>query len=150
MANKSVWSIWILLLGITVGLSGIVLAVVVPIVPPTIQDLFYQSFRPENSIAGMHTDDLRHIDWMYGVLGATMLGWGILITLLAYHYMNENQDWILGVMLASIASWYLLDTAISLHFKVPANILLNTVILLVALIPILLEKSRRRRSSRRA
>lgn len=75
--------------------------------------------------------------WVYGAWGATVMGWGITMLFIAYFPFGQRERWAWYCTLISVLLWYLLDTGISWWFGVFINVLLNTTILLMVLIPLI-------------
>ncbi len=74
--------------------------------------------------------------WVYGAWGATVLGWGITMFFVAYFPFYQRESWTWYCILVSVVVWYLLDTGISWWFGVLVNVLLNSIILVLVLIPL--------------
>jgi hypothetical protein len=75
--------------------------------------------------------------WVYGAWGATVMGWGTTMFFIAYFPFRSRERWAWYCVLVSVLLWYLLDTGISWWFRVVINVLLNTTILVLVLIPLL-------------
>ena len=75
--------------------------------------------------------------WLYGVLGATMAGWGVFLTFIAQVPFRNRERWAWNALLLGLSLWYVIDTAISLYFSVVFNAVFNTVIFILALLPLL-------------
>ena len=78
--------------------------------------------------------------WVYGVWGATVAGWGILVAFIAMFPFKQRQRWAWNALLAAIGTWYLLDTGISLYFGVTFNALFNTLLLALAGLPLFMTR----------
>lgn len=74
--------------------------------------------------------------WIYGVLGATMIGWGMMMFFLALHGLAARQTWVRNAIAASIPAWYVVDTYISWAARVYFNVIFNTVVLLLVMLPV--------------
>jgi hypothetical protein len=140
MKKQSFLIKWIFCLGIIVVLAGVVFALIVPRYFTGLQGLFYRVFNPDQSISSLPAKDLSHINWIYGVLGAVMIGWGMMIVLFSWRLFAENAAWIWNTIMISITIWYLVDTGISLYYKVILNVIINSIIFMLALIPYALRK----------
>ena len=74
--------------------------------------------------------------WIYGVLGATMGGWGISLVFITKNAFQKRETWAWSGLIVALSSWYLVDTAISLYFEVNFNAIFNTLILILVLLPL--------------
>jgi hypothetical protein len=74
--------------------------------------------------------------WSYGVLGATMAGWGVFLAFIVRYPFQNRERWSWNALLIGLSLWYVTDTAISLHFDVVFNALFNTVIFILAALPL--------------
>jgi hypothetical protein len=74
--------------------------------------------------------------WAYGAWGATVAGWGLMCALLVRHAFARREAWSWWAMAASIGVWFILDTAISAANQVWANVILNTLLLVVFALPL--------------
>ncbi|MFW9986292.1 MAG: hypothetical protein ACFFDJ_07000 [Candidatus Odinarchaeota archaeon] len=75
--------------------------------------------------------------WVYGAWGATVMGWGITMFFIAYFPFRSQERWAWYCILISVFLWYLLDTGISWWFGVIINVIFNTTIFVLVLIPLL-------------
>jgi hypothetical protein len=74
--------------------------------------------------------------WAYGVLGATMAGWGVFIAFLAQSPFRRRERWAWNCTALGILVWYLPDTAISLASGVIFNAACNTGLLALVALPL--------------
>lgn len=79
--------------------------------------------------------------WVYGVLGATMGGWGISLFFITRNAFKAKMKWAWQSILIALVSWYLVDTAISLYFNVYFNAFFNTIVLILILPPVIATNS---------
>jgi hypothetical protein len=79
---------------------------------------------------------LRFQNWVYGVWGATVAGFGLLAALTAGKGFARRQKWARNALAVALALWYLLDTAISLLSQVWVNAALNTAVLALFVVPL--------------
>jgi hypothetical protein len=69
--------------------------------------------------------------WIYGVLGATVAGWGVFLAFMAHSPFKRRERWARDCIAAGIGLWFVVDTAISLYRGVYFNALVVNVPLLV-------------------
>jgi hypothetical protein len=85
---------------------------------------------------------LRFQSWVYGLLGATIAGWGVIIFFLVKIPFTQREKWAWNALFWGLLLWYVLDTGASIYYGVLFNVLFNTVIFLVALVPLLFTRGR--------
>ena len=87
--------------------------------------------------SGGITDPERQFQqWTYGVVGATMVGWGIFMLFIIRYAFPERKRWAWSCFLTGIVTWYVIDSGISAYHGVGANVILNTVILVLTMVPL--------------
>ncbi len=74
--------------------------------------------------------------WVYGAWGATVMGWGVTMLFIAWFPFASREQWAWYCVLVSVILWYLLDTGISFWYGVMVNVVLNTTILILVIIPL--------------
>ena len=85
---------------------------------------------------------LRFQSWAYGLLGATIAGWGVIIFFLVKIPFAQREKWAWNAFFWGLLLWYVLDTGASIYYGVLFNAAFNTAIFLVALIPLLFTQGR--------
>ena len=75
--------------------------------------------------------------WIYGVLGATVSGWGVIMLFIAKYPFKKKQKWSWLAIASSTGVWFIVDTSISIYFNVYFNALFNTILFLVICLPLL-------------
>jgi hypothetical protein len=78
--------------------------------------------------------------WIYGIFGATMAGWGVFLVYMARYPFQMRERWAWNCILQGLLLWYLLDTGISVYFGVVFNAILNTIILILLLLPLFITR----------
>jgi hypothetical protein len=76
--------------------------------------------------------------WVYGAWGSTVMGWGITLLFLAWYPFARQERWAWNSIFIGLLLWFILDTGISWWFQVFINVLLNTTIFVLVIIPLLL------------
>jgi len=74
--------------------------------------------------------------FIYGVLGATVSGWGLCMAFLVAHPFKARERWAWNCLAASMAVWFVADTALSALHHVTFNVLFNAVLLLLIGLPL--------------
>jgi ABC-type multidrug transport system fused ATPase/permease subunit len=74
----------------------------------------------------------RYITFVFGVLGAVMVGWTIALIFLARR--GGREAW--QAITVSVVVWYVIDTIFSIYSGYAANAVLNTVVLAAFAVPL--------------
>jgi hypothetical protein len=74
--------------------------------------------------------------WVYGVWGATLAGWGVFLAFIAAFPFRAREKWAWNCMTAGLLLWYLLDTGVSLAYGVIFNVGVNSILLILAGLPV--------------
>lgn len=77
-----------------------------------------------------------------GVLGSVVAGWGVLMTFIFYHAYDKKQKWVWNATIFGLIVWYLPDTIISILSLVYSNAIMNTLLFLLFLIPLIINKKK--------
>lgn len=80
---------------------------------------------------------LRFRAWIYGVLGATIAGWGLCLVGVVRVAFTRGERWSWIVVAAAITLWYAVDTGCSAYYQVYFNVAFNTVVILAVWVPLL-------------
>jgi len=78
--------------------------------------------------------------WSYGVLGATMAGWGVFFIFLITYAFPKKEPWVWNCIVYGISIWFLIDTGISMHFRVAFNVVFNSVTYIALAIPLIIVR----------
>ena len=78
--------------------------------------------------------------WIYGVLGATMAGWGVFLAFIARHPFQARERWAWNAILFGLSLWFVTDTSISLYFGVAANAIGNIGFFLLGILPLIFTR----------
>lgn len=140
MAYYRIWRYWLLAVSVFIIAFGIIMA----LLNSTIVFAFFNS---QINPAFWGADPVPFPTqafqaWVYGAWGATVMGWGVTMFFIAYFPFGQRDRWAWYCVLISVLFWYLLDTGISWWFGVFINVLLNTTILLLVLIPLIFTRSK--------
>jgi len=76
-----------------------------------------------------------------GVLGATMVGWGVTMFLVARYAFSEGKPELLRLILYGLLVWAPIDMTVSIYYaRAWFNVVLNIAILALAGIPLVLAE----------
>jgi len=92
MNNFSFWQKWLFAVGWVLTIFGISLALFNQ--TPSFDFLFNKQVNPVFWKEGQVTPEIVEFQqWIYGVLGATIAGWGIGVAFLAHHPFRNKERW---------------------------------------------------------
>jgi hypothetical protein len=138
MATFSFWQRWLFVVSFIIAVFGIAMALLNGTV---VFDLFNNQIDPVFWDAGGIPDAaMQFQQWIYGVLGATVAGWGVFLTFIAYYPFRARERWAWNCMVAGLLLWYLIDTPISLYFGVVFNAVFNTILLALMVPPLVFTR----------
>ena len=139
MNHFHIWHRWLFIVSILLILFGVFMAI---FNATPLFDLFNTQINPVfwgESPAPASTTAFQ--TWIYGVLGATVAGWGICMAFMIYYPYGRKERWAWWALTAGIIVWYMIDTSISLAYGVVFNAGFNTLLLLLAGIPLLATRT---------
>ncbi len=74
--------------------------------------------------------------WIYGVLGAVISGWGVVISFIAYYPFKAKERWAWNCIGSGFIFWFVIDTVISIYYHAGFNVFINITFLLFVLLPL--------------
>lgn len=138
MIAFSFWQRWLLIVGIIITVFGIVMVL---ISGTPLFDLFNQQIDP--AFWGMNAVDnaaKQFQQWIYGVWGATIAGWGIFVTNIARYPFNKKERWARNCIVWGLVVWFVLDTSLSFFHKVYFNVAFNTALFVLIMLPVIFTR----------
>ncbi|NOY99791.1 MAG: hypothetical protein GXP40_11430 [Chloroflexi bacterium] len=135
MNKFSFWQKWLFFVGAYISVFGLFMA------------FFYESSlfdlllnHPTNSVfwAAAEVPESAQLfqKFVYGVMGSMMVGWGLVVALVAKYPFREKEPWAWRGLVAMLLSWFLLDTSISIAYHVYSNAMLNSVFFVLIALPL--------------
>jgi hypothetical protein len=138
MLSFSFWQRWLLIVGLIIAVFGIVMALVSG---TPLFDLFNRQIDPAFWGTNAVSDATKQFQqWIYGVWGATIAGWGVFVTYIARYPFNKKERWAWNCLVLGLLVWFVLDTSLSAFYKVYFNVAFNTVLLILAMLPIVFTR----------
>jgi hypothetical protein len=134
----SFWQKWLLAVAIIITTFGVIMTFVSG---TPLFNLFNQQINPV--FWGANAVDVpakQFQQWVYGVLGATMAGWGIFIASVAHHPFRKKEKWAWNCIAFGLVVWFILDTSLSYFHKVYFNVAFNTVLFILAMLPVIFTR----------
>ena len=126
------WTRWLTVAAAIVLLFGLALIVAAEPMRRVFEEVYYvqQTGWRLGSAAASYTL------FMQGVLGATMMGWATLMLFVARGPFKNGDPDAWNMMAASLGVWYVADTVFSLVVGYWQNVILNSALGLLFLIPL--------------
>ena len=129
---------WLLALGVIIVVFGVTLAF---LYATPLFDIFRTQIDPVFWDAGELTGGtILFQQWIYGVLGATMAGWGVCIAFIAAVPFTRREKWAWNCLVIAVSLWFVIDTFLSWRFGALFNVVFNVLIFLAAMMPLLLSR----------
>jgi hypothetical protein len=128
------WIRWLIVASAGVVVFGLMLAFFpnMPLLGP-INDQLETVFALDPPSPGFHP--FQH--WIYGAWGATIAGWGLLVSFTVWLPLRKKERWAWYALTSSLLLWFLVDSGLSLLFRITDNVILNTLFLLLLGTPLL-------------
>jgi len=131
MHRSTFWTTWLLVVAFTMSAFGVLMFLFNQTV--LMDGLMGEIERAFPSGAGAGGFQ----QWVFGVWGATVAGFGLLAGLVGGNAFARRERWARNALAAALTLWYVLDTAVSLYSRVWINAVFNTVVLVAMLLPLL-------------
>ncbi len=133
------WQRWIFILCLFISVFGLALALFNQ--TPFFDFLFNDQINPAffNS-SDINVQIISFQNWIYGVLGATIFGWGIFMAFIANYQFKRKEKWAWKCFVAGILCWFILDTSISIFSGVIFNALFNFILLILISFPLIFSR----------
>ncbi len=133
MTNFSFWQKWLFVVSLVVAVFGIAMAL---LSGTPLFDLFNRQIDPAFWGTSTVGDGARQFrQWVYGVWGATIAGWGIFMAFLARYPFKRQEPWSWNCLVLGLLVWFVLDTWLSAAYQVYFNVAFNVVLLVLAGLP---------------
>lgn len=138
MDRFTFWQRWLFIVGLAVSVFGVALAFL------NATPLFAVMHHQVNPVFFMEericADARAFQAWIYGVLGAAVASWGVALAFIARYPFGKKEPWAWNCVATGLLLWYVIDTAISAYFRVYFNVLFNTGMLVLALLPLVFTR----------
>ena len=122
---------WIILL------SGIFYGLIVPYFIPELLDIYLNEFNSDILLNSISNGPKTLIYFLFGVMGAIMFGWGILMVFVTKQLYIKDESWIRKAIVISTFGWFIFDSLFSIIIGTVINIFFNLVFLALLLFPII-------------
>lgn len=75
--------------------------------------------------------------WIYGILGASVCGWGFFMAFISHTAFDQRERWTWYCFMTGFPVWLVVDSSLALYLKLWANVALNALLLAALGIPFL-------------
>jgi len=133
MKTFLLWQKWLLIVCIFISVFGVLIAF---LSGTPLFSIFNRQIDP--AFWGVNAADAvagRFQQWLYGVWGATIAGWGIVMSCVVHRPFKNKERWAWNALALGILVWFVLDTGLSIIHKVYFNVAFNTTLLVLAGLP---------------
>lgn len=138
MNPSKLWIRWMVMVAGLMVAMGVTMAVLGGTsAMGVLNDRIDPAFWGDASVTGPAAD---YRAWIFAVLGGTMAGWSVAMTLLIRHGIAQGLRWAWNAVALGLLVWFPLDTGYSLGHGVWINAVGNTVILLAMAIPLAITR----------
>lgn len=138
MSRFEFWQRWLLGLGIAISIFGLYMAL---FSGTPLFALFNRQIDP--AFWGANAVDApakQFQQWIYGAWGATIVGWGIVLVYIARYPFKRKERWSWNGLVFGLLAWFVLDTSLSVLYRVYFNAAFNTMLLILAGLPVLFTR----------
>ena len=134
MKKFSFWQRWLLIVGILISVFGTLMAF---LSGTPLFDSFDNQIDPAFwGLNAVEENAKTFQQWVYGVWGATIAGWGIFVTFIAQYPFRNRERWSWNCLVTGVLAWFVLDTSISIYCSVYFNVAFNMALLILAMLPV--------------
>lgn len=132
------WQRWLLCVGVLIIAFGVMMAFFS-------KTVLFGIFDARINVAFWGTENVtvqikNFQQWIYGVLGTVMAGWGVVLLFMVRNPFRKRERWAWVCLFTGLMVWYVPDTLISLYFRVYINAVLNSVLFVLAVIPLVFTR----------
>lgn len=129
------WQLWLLAVAAVIVIFGGVIALLswsqfFSIFNGLVYDTFWPRSGPDAGSQGFML-------WAYGMLGATMVGWGIFLAYLVRYPFAKKERWAWECITIGVVTWFIIDTAMSIMAKAYFNVAINVLLMILVGLPLL-------------
>ncbi len=138
MVGFDLWRRWLLAVSVIIIAFGAVIALlswspVFSIFNWLVNGTFWQGMAPDTSTQEYQL-------WVYGMLGATMVGWGTFLAYIIRYPFARKEKWSWDCIALGIAAWFIIDTVISAYVTAYFNVAINLLLLVLVALPLIMTR----------
>ena len=138
MRGFSFWQKWLFVVSLIICCFGLLMAfwggaVLFQVFNDQVDKVFWGSAQVPNQAANFR-------QWIYGVLGATMAGWGVFLAFIVQYPFKRKEKWAWNCLLSGLGIWFVVDTFISIYHTVYFNAFFNIVLMIALIVPLIFTR----------
>lgn len=127
------WRRWLLLTDLLTAVFGLAMV----LMPDLIESMFNAlMFSASHTNEHFDPDSRRYLRFVYGVLGAVMVGWSTLMLIVVAGPFSRFEPWAWRAIAASLTTWFVVDSTWSISTGYWQNAVLNLVFALGYALPL--------------
>lgn len=134
-----IWVVWLWLATIGLMVFGLSMVLLPDLIRWAFSWMLYADGGHVTNQFGVPAND--YIRLLHGVLGSVMFGWGVMIAMVLRGPLARGDAGALNLTLLPLLAWFVPDTLFSLYTGFWQNAVLNTVFLLMFVVPLMALKS---------
>ena len=86
-------------------------------------------------------DLLRFKNWLFGVIGGTIVGFHLLMIMISENAFRQKEKWAYQAMWLGLIAWFVIDSVISVYYGAIHNlVLINLVALVLIGLPLVMTR----------
>lgn len=139
MVNFKFWQSWLMAVSALIILFGVLIALLnwtdaFTIFNWLVNGTFWPGMPTPPDVEGFKL-------WAYGMLGATMVGWGIFLYYIVRYPFAKMEKWSWDCIALGVGAWFAIDTAVSAYAGAYFNVAVNLLILVLVALPLAMVRS---------
>ncbi len=129
------WRRWMLVTTASMVMMGLVLAFT-PLITDIVDPLYFAYFDSDD-YSTLPEGDLRFHRFLFGVMGAVLASWSMLMFVLVFYPLGKGQRWAWVALASSLVIWFVGDGYASVVTGFAVHAVLNLSLLIIMGIPLL-------------
>ena len=104
----------------------------------------HNTFTKKVFFNGMQFSDdvLNFKDWLFGIIGGTIVGFHILMIMISENAFKQRERWAYVALWYGLLSWFVIDSGISIFYGAVYNVvLINLVALILIGLPLVMTRN---------
>lgn len=92
--------------------------------------------------AEMTEEVLRLKNWLFGIIGGTIVGFHVLMVMISENAYKRREPWAYQAMCLGMLSWFVIDSSITVYYGAIHNfVMINLVALFLIGLPLVMTRS---------
>lgn len=129
------WTRWMLVVTVSMVIMGLML-VFLPSVFQPLQGAYYNNYFDYDAYSVISEGDLRFQTFLFGVSGAVLASWALVMFFLVLYPLRQGQKWAWFAIISSMLLWFIGDSYVSIATGFAIHAALNLSIFVMLGIPL--------------